>query len=261
MSNVLKKIIDYKKQELESQKRKVSLKDVRLKAEDVEATRDFCGALRIPGTRIIAEIKKASPSAGVIRPDFDPEKIARQYEEGGAAALSILTDEHFFQGSLKNLKTVKEKVALPLLRKDFTFDAYQIYEARGAGADAVLLIVRILELAQIKDYLDLATELGMASLLEVHDEEDLKKIKSNSAKIIGMNNRDLDTLKIDLQTSIQLSKNVSQGTVLISESGISSSDDIKKLQGAGIHSFLIGESLLRAKDPGKALRQILNQQG
>ncbi|MBI3541457.1 MAG: indole-3-glycerol phosphate synthase TrpC [Deltaproteobacteria bacterium] len=266
MNKVLEKIIDYKKLELESQKRKVTLKDLRFQVEDTSPARDFLNALRCPGIRVIAEIKKASPSAGLIRPDFDPVAIAQSYEQNGAAALSILTDEHFFQGSLKDLEKVKKVVPLPLLRKDFTLDAYQIYEARAAGADAVLLIVRILEPAQIKDYLDLATELGMSALLEVHDEEDLKKTKPLVAKIIGINNRDLDTLKIDLETSVKLSKNIpqgtaSQGTLIVSESGISSSSDVQKLQRVGINTFLIGESLLRAKDSGKALKEILDQQG
>ncbi len=261
---ILDTILDYKRQELGHLKRKVSLKDVRLKAEDAEPARDFVGALRVGAglprpydVRIIAEIKKASPSAGVIRPDFDPIKIAKGYEEGGAACLSVLTDEHFFQGSLNDLERVRRQTGVPVLRKDFTFDEYQIYEARGAGADAALLIVRILEDSQLKDYQSLAQDLGMAALMEVHDLKEMERAGKIGASLIGINNRDLDTLKVDLKTTEALAPLASKDTVLVSESGISTPDQIHKLRDYGVHAFLIGESLLRAKDPGEKLRELL----
>ncbi len=261
----LTKIIDYKKQELEHVKRRVSLKDLRLKAEASEPARSFLEMLKSPpppfvkgGISIIAEIKKASPSAGIIRPDFDPVHIAQVYEQNGAAALSILTDEHFFQGKLEFLDLIKKHVALPLLRKDFTLDAYHVFEARGAGADAVLLIVRVLEDAQLKDYSDLAHELGMAVLIEVHDEKEMERVKKNSPQLVGINNRNLDTFKVDLETTVQLSKKAPENTLLVSESGISTPEHVKKMRDVGVHAFLVGESLLREKDLGKKLRELLN---
>lgn len=268
MSDILNKIVDYKKQELEHQRRKVSLQDVRKMAEDAEPGRDFFGALSVshrgerpfaPTTevRIIAEVKKASPSAGIIRPNFDPVKIAQVYEDNGAACLSVLTDEHFFQGSLKYLETIRAAVTIPLLRKDFTLDAYHLYEARAHGADAVLLIVRILEENQIRDFIALARELGMAALVEVHDEAEMQTANRVGASLIGINNRDLQTFKVDLETTIRLSQQIQKDAVVVSESGISTRDHIKKLLNAGVHAFLIGEALLRENDFGKKLKELL----
>lgn len=253
----LTKIIDYKKQELEHIRRKVTLQDVRLKAQDAGPARDFLGVVRGEGTRIIAEVKKASPSGGVIRSNFDPVKIAQMYEENGAAALSVLTDEHFFQGRLEHLTEIRARLKLPLLRKDFTFNEYQIHESRGAGADAVLLIVRILDDPQLKDFLDLSREIGMSALVEVHDEKDLERAAKIGAGLIGINNRDLDTLKVDLETSLRLGQKAPRSAVLVSESGISTRKNLESLQAAGIHVYLIGESLLREEDPGKKLKELL----
>ena len=257
MSKYLEKILDYKRQELEHRKRKVSLKDVRLQAEEGEPVRDFIGVLKGKETKVIAEIKKASPSAGVIRQDFNPVSLAQIFADNGAAALSVLTDEHFFQGSLGSLGEIRKKVKVPLLRKDFTFDAYQIYEARGAGADAVLLIVRILEDSQLRDYLSLADELGMAALVEVHNEKEMDRAVRLSGPLIGINNRDLDTFKVDLETTLKLAKLAPSESVLVSESGISTRDDLKKLGDAEVHAFLIGETLLRAQNPGQKLQELL----
>jgi indole-3-glycerol phosphate synthase len=257
----LDKIIDYKKQELEHVRRRVSLKDVRLKADETAPARDFSGALKAPGIRIIAEVKKASPSAGVIRPDFDPVSIAADYEEHGAAAISVLTDEHFFQGSLGFLAAIKKHVRLPLLRKDFTLDAYHLYEARGAEADAVLLIAAVLEDAQLKDYAALAEELGMTALVEVHDEKEMDRCLRLGSKLIGINNRNLKTFKVDLDTSRRLAERITGDVTLVSESGISSTDDIKRLQDAGIGVFLIGETLMREKFPGRKLQELLDSRG
>jgi indole-3-glycerol phosphate synthase len=254
----LDKIVDYKRQELESVRRKVSLKDVRAMAEDAEFARGFLDALREPGVRIIAEIKKASPSAGVIRPDFDPVGIAAAYEENGAAALSVLTDEHFFQGNLRYLEDIRARVKIPLLRKDFTLDAYHVYEARARGADAVLLIVRILEDAQVKDYAALVKDLGMAALVEVHDEKEMERAEKAGAVLIGINNRNLDTFQVDLETTARLAPLAPKGAVLVGESGISTPDHLRKLFAAGVRAFLVGESLLKAEDPGRKLKELRN---
>jgi len=231
--------------------------DVRLKSGDTEPARDFMKALKWPGIRIIAEVKKASPSAGVIRPDFDPLQIAQIYEENGAACLSILTDEHFFQGKLAYLENVKTHVKIPCLRKDFTLEEYNVYEARAHGADAVLLIARILEDSQLKDYGDLARELGMTALVEVHDEAELERAKKIGAGLIGINNRNLDTFTVDLETTVRLSKNVPEGAWIVSESGISTPDHIRQLGDAGVRVFLIGEAFMKCDDPGQALRSLL----
>jgi indole-3-glycerol phosphate synthase len=257
----LDQIVAYKKQELEGARRKASLKDVRAMAEDSEGARGFLRALvQSPKTkvvRIIAEVKKASPSQGVIRADFDPVRIAASYEEGGAACLSILTDEHFFQGRLEYLNGIKSRVRIPLLRKDFTLDAYHVYEARAHGADAVLLIVRILEDAQVKDYTALAGELGMAALVEVHDASELERAKAAGARLIGVNNRNLDTFQVDLETTVRLAKEAPRDAVLVGESGISTADHVRKLRDAGVNVFLIGESFMRAPDPGAKLKELL----
>jgi len=256
----LDKIVDYKRQELEAARRQVSLKDVRAMAEDAEPARGFLDSLKRPGIRVIAEVKKASPSAGLIRPDFDPIRIAASYEEGGAACLSVLTDEHFFQGRLQYLEEIKARVKIPLLRKDFTLDAYHIYEARAHQADAILLIVRILEDAQIKDYAALANDLGMTALVEVHDEREMERAKASGAKLIGVNNRNLDTFKVDIETTVRLAKQAPGDCILVGESGISTGDQIRKLKEAGVTRFLIGESLMRTGDPGAKLKELLSSQ-
>lgn len=253
---ILGKIVDYKRQELEAVRRKTPLKDIRAMAEDAAPARGFLEALRKPGVRIIAEVKKASPSAGVIRPDFDAVGIAASYEDNGAACLSVLTDEHFFQGSLKHLESIRARVKLPLLRKDFTLDAYHVHEARAHGADAVLLIVRILEDAQIKDYDALAKDLGMVALVEVHDEAEMERAKKVGAQLIGINNRNLDTFQVDLETSVRLVKKAPKESLLVAESGISTRDHIRRLQSAGVNAFLIGETFMRAPDPGAKLREL-----
>lgn len=259
----LDKILKYKRDELEAIQRRLSLKDVRLKAVDAEPARDFLSPLsplreRGLGVRVIAEIKKASPSAGLIRPQYDPAGIAQMYEENGAAALSVLTDSHFFKGSLADLSTVRLRTTLPVLRKDFIFSEYQIFEARGAFADAVLLIVRILDDFQLKDYPLLAQELGMAALVEIHDEKELERASQFQARLIGINNRDLDSLRPDLATTERLAPKVLPGSILVSESGISTPTDIKRLEKAGVHSFLVGEALLKEKEPGQALKRLLS---
>lgn len=255
---MLERILQYKREELEHLKRKVRLADVRKKAEDQEPARDFLGALSpAHQIKVIAELKKASPSAGVIVERYDPVGIALRYEENGAAAISVLTDGHFFGGRLSHVGQLREKVTLPLLRKDFTFDEYQIYEARGAGADAVLLIVRILSDSQLTDYRALAADLEMAALVEVHDPKELGRAVASGAKMIGINNRDLDSGTVDLGVSEKLADQPHGEATLVVESGIASRREIERLEKCGLHAFLVGESLLRERDPGAKLRELI----
>ncbi len=256
--NTLAQIIDYKKQELASHRRKISFKDVQKKADDAESPRFFLKNFKKEAINIIAEIKKASPSAGVIRPDFRPLDIARIYEDNGARALSVLTDEHFFQGSLSILTQTKAQVALPCLRKDFTLDAYHVYEARGAGADAILLIAAVLEPSQLKDYRDLANELGMETLFEIHDPNEWKKIELINPALLGVNNRNLQTFETSLKTSLDLIDVIRGERTVVSESGLNDRDDLLTLQQAGFDGFLIGETLMREKDIGKKLKQLVS---
>lgn len=263
----LGRIRDYKRQELEALMRKRPLSDVQSRAKDTERPRDFLKALTGAGgreTSIIAEIKKASPSRGIIVEDFDPIQIAETYEEHGAAALSVLTDANFFQGSIRFIHAIKRAVQLPVLRKDFTLHEYHIYEARAAEADAVLLIARILDTNQLAEYREMATELHMVSLVEVHDEDDLKKTLDDHGEaakgmLLGINNRDLETFTTDLKTTEQLMKKVPEGIPVVTESGISEREDIESLQEVGVSVFLIGEALLTARDIGAKLDSLLGK--
>ena len=208
-------------------------------------------------TAIIAEIKKASPSKGLIREDFEPKKIAKEYEEGGATCLSILTDEPFFQGKLEYLDSVRSSCELPILRKDFMIDLYQIYETKAYGGDYILLIVAALDTVQLKDFSQLARELNLDILIEVHSEEELNEALSINSKLIGINNRDLTTFEVDKNLAIKLARQIPKDVIVVSESGISSREDILSSKEQGIHSFLIGESFMRKPNPGKALKDIL----
>lgn len=257
MQSTLQKIVDYKKEELEFLKRKMPLQDVRMKARDQGPVRPFLEGFYSDEINIIAEIKKASPSAGVIRSDFQPVEIAKIYEANGARALSVLTDENFFKGSLDFLSSVREAVSLPCLRKDFTLDEYHLHEARGAGADAVLLIAAILDDAQLKDYIDLAESLMMIPLVEVHDEDDLDRALKLNPHLIGINNRNLNTFETTLETSLKLRPKIPEETTVISESGLRSHDDLVGLMQAGFHGFLIGEALMRSTDIGAKLKEFI----
>ena len=208
-------------------------------------------------TAIIAEIKKASPSKGLIREDFEPIKISKEYEEGGATCLSILTDEPFFQGKLEYLDSVRSSCELPILRKDFMIDLYQIYETKAYGGDCILLIVAALDIIQLKDFSQLARELNLDILIEVHSEDELNEALSINSKLIGINNRDLTTFEVDKNLAIKLARQIPKDVIAISESGISSREDILSSKEQGIHSFLIGESFMRKPNPGKALKDIL----
>ena len=221
--------------------------------------RDFAGSLRrADEIRLIAEIKRASPSAGVIRADFDPAAIARRYAAAGAAALSILTEPHWFQGSLEHLRRAREAVELPALRKDFLFCRYQLVEARLAGADAALLIVAMLSPEELRTLSAAAREIGLAALVEVHNREELDRALETEPAIIGINNRDLKTMAVDIETTLRLIKHVPADLTVVSESGIRDRAAMRRLRDAGVHAALVGEALMRQIDPGAAAAALLN---
>lgn len=220
--------------------------------------RSFQAALRAKKPAIIAEIKKASPSRGLLEPDFHPAEIAKRYETGGAACLSVLTDHKCFQGSLSDLEGARNATALPTLRKDFTIDPVQIYEAAAHGADAILLIAAILDTSQLRGFRELAAGLGLDALVEVHNGEELASAIDSGAKIIGVNNRNLETFEVTLETSLRLSEKMPVEAIRVSESGIFTRADIDLLRGAGFHAFLIGESLMKAGDPVAALHSLID---
>ncbi|WAC06441.1 MAG: indole-3-glycerol phosphate synthase TrpC [Thermodesulfobacteriota bacterium] len=254
----LDEILTHKKEDIQARKNLIPLERVKQEAINRPAPRDFFSPLYEKGdnqSRIIAEIKKASPSKGIIQHDFDLEKIGAIYQKAGARAISILTEKKFFQGDIEYLSLVRKSVDLPLLCKDFIIDPYQIYEAAAHGADGFLLIAAILSRQQIEDFLSLGRELGMEALLEVHNEKELKEALLTSAKIIGINNRDLKTFKTDIVTTLSLIKFIPEGKVIVSESGINTREQIELLEKAGVHAFLIGEALMIEKDPGKKLRE------
>ncbi len=264
MSDILKKICDVKVQEVAAAKKAVPLAEMRRDAESRLSTRDFVGALRAKIAKgqagVIAEVKKASPSKGVIRPDFDPVDIAQSYMVGNgkisAACLSVLTDRQFFQGQPDYLKQARASTLLPVLRKDFMVDPYQIYESRAMGADCVLLIAACLDDALMAEMEQIAHSLEMAVLVEVHDAEEMQRALKLKTPLVGVNNRNLRTFEVDIQTTLQLQKEVPADRLLVTESGILTQDDVKTMRDAGIHSFLVGEAFMRAPDPGQALARL-----
>jgi indole-3-glycerol phosphate synthase len=257
----LARIIQQKKLRLEPLKKASPLSEeavLRQLSPQRLALRSFQRALdRDDRLNLIAEIKRASPSRGTLRVPLDPIEIGLDYESYGAAAISVLTEEDHFQGSLADLKLVSDRVTLPTLRKDFIFDPYQIYEAALNGASAILLIVAALEPPLLKELLEIAHRIGLGALVEVHDAKELERALSAGSKIIGINNRDLKTFRVDLQTSLRLGPLVPESILLVSESGISTSDDISLLQDAGFDAFLIGELFMRSPHPGRALRELI----
>lgn len=265
MNDVLAQIVANKRLEVEAAKQQEPLERLRERALSSPAPRNFFKAVTHPPgqLRVIAEIKKASPSAGVIREDFDPAALARAYHGAGAAAISCLTDRKYFQGSLSHLEQIKRAVPLPVLRKDFIIDPYQLYESRAAGADAVLLIAECLDEAALLDLLILATQLKLTTLVEVHDVENLLKVRPHigfphpTYTLLGINNRDLRTMKTDVSHTLRLLGMVENLDVLVSESGITSRRDIERLERAGVHRILVGEHLMRQPDVGKALRELV----
>jgi indole-3-glycerol phosphate synthase len=248
--------VSRKREELRSAA--VPAADLRHAAESRRGNRrDFAGALRAKRPAIISEIKKASPSKGVLVEDFRPAELARQYEKGGAAALSVLTDREFFHGSLDDLRTARAACTLPVIRKDFTLSDYHVLEAAAVGADAILLIVAILDDAELRGLRELAAELGMAALVEAHCERELERAVDSGARLIGINNRDLNTFHISLDTSLALVAGIPDGILKVSESGIFSAADIHRLMDAGFDAFLVGEHLVKSGDATQALRELV----
>ncbi|HEY6403851.1 MAG TPA: indole-3-glycerol phosphate synthase TrpC [Blastocatellia bacterium] len=257
MSDILEQIVARKRVRLEETKRKFPLDQLLSELPTVIGGGRFTSALRQDGINIIAEIKRRSPSAGVIRTRFDPVNVAINYSANGAAAISCLTEEDFFGGSLEYLRSVRDVAPLPLLRKDFIFDEYQVYEAAHAGADAILLIAAILDGPRLNDLLKVAYSLGLDAMVEIHDREDLEKALSYDVRMLGVNNRSLRTLETTLQTSFYLASDLPKDITLVSESGIRTREDIERLRAAGFHAFLIGEWLMKSEDEGKALKELL----
>jgi len=257
--NFLNTIIEHKKREVAAAKMWLPLERLRPMALRDRKRRPFKQKLRRPGINIIAEIKRTSPSKGTIRSDLDPARYAAAYEQGGAAALSVLTDQAFFRGSIEDLQAARRASALPVLRKDFTIDPYQIYESAAMGADAVLLIVRILSKEQLTQYLTLSRELGLDTLVEINSEEDLEAAAEAGAELIGINNRNLQSFDTDVGTAARLSRLLEPHQIPVAASGIRTREDIENTLQAGIHNFLIGESLVRAEDPVQFLQTLLGR--
>lgn len=254
---ILDEIIAYKRKELAETKVRIPLQEVRAKAADAEPVRGFGEALSGGEIRLIAEVKKASPSKGVIREDFDPVEIAKTYARSGASCLSVLTENKYFQGKLDYLAEIRKAVGFPLLRKDFIIDSYQIHEARAGGADAILLIAACLERRQIEDFINIAKELGLDALVESHTYKELDKTLLAGASLVGINNRDLKTFSVSVQTTLDLLKDIPDDRTVVSESGIKTREDVIRLRQAGVDAILVGESLMREKDIGKKVKELL----
>ena len=256
--NVLAKIIDHKRGEIAEAKRLRPVEAILDKLAAAPPVRDFVTALRAQAdVALIAEVKKASPSAGIIRANFDPVQIALTYEQHGAACLSVLTDEQFFQGHLDYLFAVRQVVKIPVLRKDFIIDRYQVAEARAAGADCILLIAECLDDCHLRDLYFYASELGMESLIEIYDPENLDRVLKLDPALVGVNNRDLRTFEIDLDHTLNLAPRLSPSTLLVSESGIRTRADVDRLKAGGAHAMLVGETLMRSPDIGRAVDALL----
>jgi indole-3-glycerol phosphate synthase len=260
MSDILNKIVAVKREEVAASLKKKPFAAMRADAESRVLTRDFVAALRgkveSGKAAVIAEIKKASPSKGVLRDDFIPADIAQSYAEHGAACLSVLTDRQFFQGSVDCLKQARASCQLPVLRKDFMVDAYQVYEARAMGADCILLIAACLDDAQMADMEAIARSLDMAVLVEVHDAAELQRALRLRTPLVGINNRNLHTFEVSLDTTLGMLGDVPADRLLVTESGILNRADVVRMQDAGVHAFLVGEAFMRAKEPGEALKAL-----
>lgn len=260
MNDILERIIAVKREEIRTARALRSASAVRADAESTRDQRDFAGAmcLRMAAGRaaVIAEVKRASPSKGLLRNNFAPAQIARSYAIHGATCLSVLTDVQFFQGSAQFLMQARQECELPVLRKDFVVDAYQIYESRAMGADCILLIAACLDDSQLRDFEDQAMALQMAILIEVHDAHELDRALKLKTPLIGINNRNLRTFGVSLETTLDLLPKVPRDRLLISESGIHTANDVARLRSAGVNGFLVGEAFMRAEDPGLALAEL-----
>jgi indole-3-glycerol phosphate synthase len=262
MSDILNKILAVKAQEVAAALSAKPLPVMRAEAEQTAAPRDFVGAIRSKiaagQPAVIAEIKKASPSKGVIRADFRPAEIAATYERHGAACLSVLTDEQFFQGRAAYLQQARAACGLPVLRKDFMVHDYQVWQARAMGADAILLIAAALTLKHMQDFEKLAHKLGMAVLVEVHDGKELEVALQLKTPLIGINNRNLRTFEVSLQTTLDLLEHIPQDRIVVTESGIFTAQDVRRMRDHGVHAFLVGEAFMRAPDPGVELAGVFS---
>ena len=255
---ILDDILRDKRADLQTVKATVAVTELQQRPLFSAERRDFCAALRARRRAIVAEVKKASPSKGIIRADFDPVRIATSYAANGAAAISVLTERRYFQGDLGYLAAIRDAVRAPLLRKDFLFDPYQVYEARAFGADAVLLIVAMLDDVLLRELLQLSNELELSALVEVHDRHELERGCHSGATLLGINNRDLRSFRTSLAVTEALMPYLPADALAVSESGIESAADIARLESAGVRAFLIGETLMRAADPGARLAEFLS---
>jgi indole-3-glycerol phosphate synthase len=259
MDNILQKIAKIRLDRLAQEKLIVPYEAAEEQAYNASPACGFAEAFSAPGIHIIAEVKKASPSKGILKPDLDPSSISRAYEQGGASAVSVLTEEDHFHGSISVLREVRTVVSLPVLRKDFILDPYQVLEARAAGADSFLLIAGLLDVRGLKTLAELGRKFGMEPLVEVHDETELRLALDAGAKLIGINNRDLKTFVTDLDVTVRLSKLIPEDRTVISESGIKNRTDIIRLADAGVRGFLIGETLVTCADPAAKLRELIHE--
>jgi len=254
---MLEKIVALKKEKVEQRKKVLPLSCLKERIARQRPPLDFASALVGDRIRLIAEVKQASPSRGVLNPNLNPTKLAKTYAEGGAAAISVLTEENYFKGSIDYLAAIREVVRLPLLRKDFIFDPYQVYESRAYGADALLLIAAILSRPQLEELLSLSHSLGLRCLVEVHKENEVERAVRSKARIIGINNRDLDTFNIDINTTRRLRPLIPKEKIVVSESGVKSRKDIEKLRKWGVNAILVGEALVTAGDVLTKMKELL----
>ena len=254
--SILERIVAAKRGEVARARTEVPPARVEAQARAASPVRDFVGALRARRPAVIAEIKKASPSRGVLRESFDPAAIARSYERAGAACLSVLTDREFFQGAAEHLAAARAACALPVLRKDFVIDRYQVFESRALGADCILLIAACLSQGEMAELEQHAMHLGMAVLVEVHDADELQAAATLKTPLIGINNRNLRTFETRLETTLALLPQVPRGRIVVTESGILAAADVQRMRSAGVETFLVGEAFMRAPEPGAALRQL-----
>lgn len=260
MPTILDKIVAAKREEIERAKAAVPIAELRAMAAEAPPTRDLFTALAAPGPiKLIAEVKKASPSAGIIRADFDPVDIAQTYAVHGATCLSVLTDEQFFQGSLEYLQAIRQVVELPILRKDFILDTHQLLEARVAGADAVLLIAECLDDCNLRKLFDEACDLCLTPLVEVYEPANLERVLAAGATLIGVNNRNLHTFEVDLEHTLRIKQQIPDNCLLVGESGIKTRADVERLEAAGVDAILVGESLMRERDIGAAVDRLLEK--